>query len=97
MRLLMALFHSFFRHIMPSLFIMHLAVNCLIHIGFGTVDLKGEGFTVYKKLHDEVKQGDLLLLEFDFDFLSQTCVFPWQHLSLYFQKKARYTEQKCIT
>jgi len=45
-------------------------INCLIHIGFGTVDLKGEGFTVHKKLHDEVKQGDLLI-EFDFDFLSQ--------------------------
>jgi glucose-specific phosphotransferase system IIA component len=48
-------------------------INCLIHIGFGTVDLKGEGFTVYKKLHDEVKQGDLLL-EFDFDFLSQHAI-----------------------
>jgi len=45
-------------------------VNCLIHIGFGTVDLKGEGFTVHKKLHDEVKQGDLLI-EFNYDFLSK--------------------------
>ncbi len=45
-------------------------VNCLIHIGFGTVDLKGEGFKVHKKLHDEVKQGDLLI-EFDYDFLSK--------------------------
>jgi len=43
-------------------------INLLIHIGFGTVDLKGEGFTAHKKLHDQVKQGDLLIT-FDFEFL----------------------------
>lgn len=45
-------------------------VNVLIHLGFGTVDLKGQGITSYIKVNQEVKQGDLLL-SFDFDYLKQ--------------------------
>jgi len=40
----------------------------LIHIGFNTVDLKGNGFTLYAQLNQSVKQGDLIL-EFDDDYL----------------------------
>jgi glucose-specific phosphotransferase system IIA component len=45
-------------------------IQILIHLGFGTVDLKGEGITLHVELHQQVKQGDLLL-SFDFDFLSK--------------------------
>ena len=48
-------------------------INILIHIGFGTVDLKGEGFMVHKMLHDDVKQGDLLI-SFDDDFLRKHAI-----------------------
>ena len=40
----------------------------LIHIGFNTVDLKGNGFTLHALLNQNVKQGDLIL-EFDDDYL----------------------------
>ena len=43
-------------------------INLLIHLGFGTVDLKGEGIELFVKLHDEVKKGDLLM-QFDLPFL----------------------------
>jgi len=45
-------------------------VQVLIHLGFGTVDLNGEGITLHVELHKEVKQGDLLL-SFDMDFLTK--------------------------
>jgi glucose PTS system EIICBA or EIICB component len=43
-------------------------IQILIHLGFGTVDLKGEGILVHTQLHQIVKQGDLLL-SFDWEFL----------------------------
>jgi glucose-specific phosphotransferase system IIA component len=48
-------------------------IQILIHLGFGTVDLKGEGITLHVELHQHVKQGDLLL-SFDFDFLSKNAL-----------------------
>lgn len=61
-------------------------LNMLIHVGFGTVDLKGEGFTVHKKLHDDVKKGDLLL-SFDYDFLRDHA-FSLATAVVFLQKKA---------
>jgi glucose-specific phosphotransferase system IIA component len=43
-------------------------VAVLIHVGFNTVDLKGNGFTLHTSLNQRVKQGDLIL-EFDDDYL----------------------------
>jgi glucose-specific phosphotransferase system IIA component len=48
-------------------------INILIHVGFGTVDLNGEGISLCVKLHDEVKQGDLLV-EFDRPFLEKNAI-----------------------
>ncbi|TNF08553.1 MAG: PTS glucose transporter subunit IIA [Bacillota bacterium] len=48
-------------------------INILIHVGFGTVDLKGEGINLCVKLHDEVKQGDLLI-QFDRPFLEKNAI-----------------------
>lgn len=45
-------------------------INVLVHLGFGTVNLKGEGITSYIEMNQKVKQGDLLL-SFDFDFLKR--------------------------
>jgi len=61
-------------------------LNVLIHVGFGTVDLKGEGFTVHKKLHDDVKQGDLIL-SFDYAFLREHA-FSLATAVVFLQKKA---------
>ncbi|MCQ2792040.1 MAG: glucose PTS transporter subunit IIA [Bacilli bacterium] len=36
-------------------------IEVLIHVGINTVQLKGEGFTAYKKTGDQVKRGDLLV------------------------------------
>ena len=44
-------------------------IECLIHVGIDTVNLKGEGFTAHVKIGDKVKSGDLLL-EVDFDGIS---------------------------
>ncbi|MCQ9342592.1 sucrose-specific PTS transporter subunit IIBC [Corynebacterium kozikiae] len=41
-------------------------VDILMHVGFDTVNLKGEHFTAHKQQGDEVKAGDLLC-EFDID------------------------------
>jgi glucose PTS system EIICBA or EIICB component len=43
-------------------------IAVLIHIGFNTVDLKGNGFILHAALHQVVKQGDLIL-EFDDDYV----------------------------
>ncbi|HAR1684397.1 TPA: PTS glucose transporter subunit IIA [Enterococcus faecium] len=40
----------------------------MIHIGVDTVELKGEGFEVYVKQDQKVKQGDPLV-KVDFDFI----------------------------
>jgi glucose-specific phosphotransferase system IIA component len=48
-------------------------INVLIHLGFGTVDLKGEGIELYVKLHDEVKKGDLRM-QFDLPFLEKNAM-----------------------
>jgi PTS system glucose-specific IIC component len=48
-------------------------INILIHLGFGTVDLKGEGIHLCVTLHDEVKQGDLLMT-FDKPFLEKNAI-----------------------
>lgn len=50
----------------------------LLHIGLDTVSLNGEGFHVFVKANDKVKQGDRLL-EFDKDFIESkgfetTCI-----------------------
>lgn len=38
----------------------------LIHVGLDTVNMKGQGFTIYCQNGDKVKKGDLLI-EFDID------------------------------
>jgi len=48
-------------------------INVLIHVGFGTVDLKGEGIELFVKLHDEVKKGDLLI-QYDLPFLEKNAM-----------------------
>ena len=48
-------------------------INVLIHVGFGTVDLKGEGLELFVKLHDEVKKGDLLI-QYDMPFLEKNAM-----------------------
>ncbi|MDX9691315.1 MAG: PTS glucose transporter subunit IIA [Acholeplasmataceae bacterium] len=48
-------------------------INILIHLGFGTVDLKGEGINIHVKLHDEIKKGDLLV-QFDKPFLERNAI-----------------------
>ena len=48
-------------------------INILIHLGFGTVDLNGEGIEIHVKLHQEVKQGELLM-SFDKPFLEKNAI-----------------------
>lgn len=48
-------------------------VNVLIHLGFGTVDLNGEGIQLLVKLHQEVKKGELLMT-FDKPFLEKNAI-----------------------
>jgi glucose-specific phosphotransferase system IIA component len=48
-------------------------INVLIHLGFGTVDLKGEGIHLFVKLHQAVKQGELLM-SFDKPFLEKNAI-----------------------
>jgi glucose-specific phosphotransferase system IIA component len=48
-------------------------IHVLIHIGFGTVDLNGEGFHLLKKLNDDVKTGEVLLT-FDKNFLEKNSI-----------------------
>ena len=43
-------------------------VSLLIHVGIDTVNLKGQGFTVFVKEGDRVKQGDLLM-RVDIDYV----------------------------
>ena len=45
-------------------------VQILIHVGIGTVSLKGKGFTAYVETGDEVKAGQQLLA-FDRDIIGQ--------------------------
>ena len=45
-------------------------VELLIHIGFDTVNLKGEHFTAHTKVGDKVKAGDLLV-EFDIEEIKE--------------------------
>lgn len=45
-------------------------VNMIIHFGIDTVKLNGEGFRVFVKAGDEVKQGDLLM-EVNLDYVSK--------------------------
>ncbi len=45
-------------------------INVLIHLGFGTVNLKGENIISFVEINQTVKQGDLLL-SFDFEFLKR--------------------------
>ena len=42
----------------------------LIHAGLNTVELNGEGFSVFKKVDDKVSKGDLLF-EFDKEFMEK--------------------------
>jgi glucose-specific phosphotransferase system IIA component len=48
-------------------------INVLIHIGFGTVNLNGEGFNLIKNVNDDVKIGDLILT-FDKVFLEKNAI-----------------------
>lgn len=53
-------------------------VELLLHIGLDTVSLNGEGFRVFVKADDKVKQGDKLM-EFDKEFIESkgfetTCI-----------------------
>jgi len=45
-------------------------LEILIHVGLDTVELKGEGFTLHKKVGDKVKTGDILIT-FDLDFITK--------------------------
>lgn len=64
-------------HIFPSkhaIVIKHeTGINILIHLGFGTVELKGQGINTFVEVDQTVKQGDLLLT-FDYDFLSRNVI-----------------------
>lgn len=64
-------------HIFPSkhaIVIKHeTGINVLIHLGFGTVDLKGQGIHTFVEINQRIKQGDLLLT-FDYDFLNRTAI-----------------------
>ena len=58
--------------------ILNNGAEILLHIGLDTVSLNGEGFHVFVKANDKVKQGDRLL-EFDKDFIESkgfetTCI-----------------------
>ena len=48
-------------------------IQVLIHVGFGTSELLGNGFTLHVSLHQMVKQGDLLLT-LDVDYLSKHAI-----------------------
>ncbi|WP_204988052.1 glycoside-pentoside-hexuronide (GPH):cation symporter [Sporolactobacillus pectinivorans] len=50
--------------------VSHTGVVVLIHIGIGTVNLKGEGFVTYFDRGKEVKRGELLI-EFSPEIISQ--------------------------
>ena len=50
-------------------------LNILVHVGLDTVELKGEGFTVYAKENDKVKKGDLIA-EVNLEFLKEKGINP---------------------
>lgn len=58
--------------------VLNNGVELLLHIGIDTVSLNGEGFRVFVKADDKIKQGDKIM-EFDKEFieskgLETTCV-----------------------